>query len=208
MAIFVSIKSNEIATIQQQMDYFEKQPDFQITKKLIYNPKTKFYEDSELIIVKLSGKAKNIGVSTISLLEVEYSNTAGINKRQTFLLSGYYNSSYLSGGTEGLIQTEKGNRNNALEYQLENQIEEMVEGHGEYARMRFQTFVQLSFLNFQNEQKFEYFDASSATGKLINNDSLAKYFDEKSVLFDEAHRIELNNIHNKKELAKVLKGIK
>ena len=208
MAVFVSVKSNQIADRQQQMDYYEKQPDFQITKQQVYNPKTKFYEDTELIVTKLSGKAKNIGVSTISLLDVRYSNTNGAYKSTRFLLDGYYNTSFLTGHTDGIVQTETGYRNHALEYQLERKIEEFAEREGEYIEIRLNTFVQLSFLNFQNERKLEYFDASSTSGKLITNDTLSRYFDDKSLLFDWAHRINLNKIDDKKELDKILKVIK
>ena len=63
MAIIVSWKSFEISEKQYQMDYFEKSPDFQIQQTYTRDLKTNYVYQSQLIISKLSGKAKNINIA-------------------------------------------------------------------------------------------------------------------------------------------------
>ena len=60
MGIMVSIKSCQIADRQYKMEYFEKYADWQIEEHQVLNNETKYYDNNELTITKLSGKAKNI----------------------------------------------------------------------------------------------------------------------------------------------------
>ncbi|MEG1228625.1 MAG: hypothetical protein RSD71_07990 [Flavobacterium sp.] len=180
MAIIVSVISNQVANRQFDMEYFEKQPDFQITKEQLFNEKTQKYEDTNLTIAKLTGKAKNIDIETITILDIEYTNTKNEVKHSNILIEGYYETSFLSGKTEGAIQTETGYKNNSKEIELENHIIEMIENQNQFIYAQLKTYVQIRYLNFQNESKTEYFDASFASGKLINNDTLNKYFNYKT----------------------------
>lgn len=208
MAIFVSIISNQVANRQFEIEYFEKMPDFQITKQQLLNRKNQKFEETQLIITKLSGKAKNIEVDTFTLLEVEYSNTNSETKKSSFLIEGFYNISYLSGKTEGLIQTETGDKNNSREIELESYIEDMITDQNKFLSTKLSTYVQIKYLNFENKLKTEYFDASSISGKLINNDTLGKYFDPKSKYFNSKNTINLNRIEEKEKLNKIISTIK
>jgi hypothetical protein len=208
MAIIVSLISNQVANQQFEMEYFEKQPDFQITKEQLFNDKTQKYEDMNLIISKLSGKAKNIEIETINLLDIEYTNTKNEVKHSHLLIEGYYNTSFLSGKTEGIIQTEAGHKNNTKEIELENYLTEMIENQNQYIYTQLKTYVQIKYLNFQNESKTEYFDASSISGKLINNDTLNRYFNYKTQPFNSKNTFNLRDIGDKKKMDRVISVIK
>lgn len=208
MAVIVSIISCEVSSRQYDMEYYEKQPDFQITKEHIFNSETQKYEDTELVITKLSGKAKNIEVQTINWLEVRYTNKSNESKLIRFLIEGYYDSSFLTGKTEGVIQTEAGYKNNSSAIKLENYIDEMVKNQYQYVYSQLKSYVEIKYLNFENEAKTEYFDASFSSGKLINNDTLSKYFNQDSKIFDSNKTIDLREIENTVKLQKILSIIK
>lgn len=208
MAIIVSIISNRVANRQFEMDYFEKQADFQITKEQLFDEKTKKYEETNLIITKLTGKAKNIEIATITLLDIEYTSTKNETKNSLFLIEGYYDTSVLSGKTEGIIQTETGHKNNSKEIELENYLTEMIENQNQFIFTQLKTFVQIKYLNFQNDSKTEYFDASSISGKLINNDTLNNYFNYKSRPFDSKNTFNLRDVGNKEKMYQVISVIK
>lgn len=208
MAIIVSVISNQVANRQFEMDYFEKQPDFQITKEQLFNEKNQKYEDTNLIITKLTGKAKNIEIETITLLDIEYTNTNNEAKNSRFLIEGYYDTSFLSGKTEGIIETETGHKNNRKEIELENYLVEMIENQNQFIYTELKTYVQIKYLNFQNESKTEYFDASSISGKLINNDTLSKYFNYKTQPFDSKNTFNLRDVGNKEKMYKMISIIK
>lgn len=207
MAITVSIITIKVAKRQVKMDYFEKQPDFHISKEQLLNKESGYYEDTELIVTKLSGKAKNIEVENINWLEIEYTNT-NKTKLSRFLIEGYYNTTFHSGKTEGIIQSKIGYQNNLKEIELENYIERMVKGQNQYVSMELKSYVQVKYLNFENEAKTEYFDASSISVKLINNDTLSKYFDSESKVFNPENTISLNKIEDKSKLFKIISKIK
>jgi hypothetical protein len=208
MAVIVSIISYKVSSNQYEMEYFEKQPDFQITKKQILNNKTQKYDDTELIITKLSGKAKNIEVQTINWLEVNYTNKLNESKVVRFLIVGYYDSSFLTGQTDGVIQTEAGYKNNSSAIKLENYIDEIIKNQNQYGYSQLKSYVEIKYLNFENEPKTEYFDASFSSGKLITNDTLSKYFNQESKLFDFSNTINLREIDNTEKLHKLLSIIK
>ena len=208
MAIIVSVISNQVANRQFEMDYFEKQPDFQITKEHIFNEKTQKFEDINLIITKLTGKAKNIEIETITILDIEYTNTKNELKYSHLLIEGYYDASFSSGKTEGIIQTETGYKNNSKEIEFENYLSEMIEDQNQFIYAKLKTYVQIRYLNFQNESKTEYFDASSISGKLINNDTLNNFFNYKTRPFDSTNTFNLRDIGDKEKMHKAIPLIK
>lgn len=208
MAIIVSVISNQVANHQFDMEYFEKQPDFQITKEQLFNEKTQKYEDTNLTITKLTGKAKNIEIETITILDIEYTNTKNEAKHSHLLIEGYYDTSFLSGKTEGTIQTKTGHKNNSNEIEFENYLSEMIEDQNQFIYTQLKTYVQIRYLNFQNESKTEYFDASSISGRLINNDTLNNYFDYKARPFDSKNTFNLRDIGDKEKMFKTISVIK
>lgn len=58
MAIIVSVKTLEVSKKQYEMDYFEKSPDFQLQEVYLSDKTTGHYYQCELILSKISGKAK------------------------------------------------------------------------------------------------------------------------------------------------------
>lgn len=193
MAIIVSVKSCEISERQYNMEYFEKQPEFYIVTKQIRNEETKQYEDNILEISKISGKAKNIEISTITFLDVVYYKNEANNFRR-FLLSNYYQTSLLSDKADGLIETKIGDKNNKHAIELGNLLDERLEPNFHYIFPEVHTFVKIKYLNFENKSKTQYFNASFHKATLIDNDTMSKYFETKLPMFNSKNVIHLDSI--------------
>ncbi|WP_316819095.1 hypothetical protein [Pedobacter nyackensis] len=206
-AIYVSIISYVVADRQMEMDYFEKLPDFQVTRNQIFDEKMKRFETVELVVNKLSGKAKNINIETVTILDVEYSDINPGTKKSRFLVEDYFNTNFLTGKTEGVIQTITGHRNQFKAYELEKKIESRIEIRNQYVSTRWQTYMQITYLNFENKDQVEYFDASSVSGKLIRNDSLARYFDFKHSPIKADQTIHLNDLEEEEKFSKLISKI-
>lgn len=102
-AAYVSYVANRISKRQAEMDYFDKLPDFQLTRNQVMNKATGKFENAELVVTKLTGKAKNIGVSTVTLMDIGYSNTVGDNKKNTFRIDGFLIQVFLVGKQTGKL---------------------------------------------------------------------------------------------------------
>ncbi|MGX5685684.1 hypothetical protein ACWKWW_14070 [Chryseobacterium cucumeris] len=209
MAIIVSIKSCQITDRQNQMDYFEKHPDFQISKEYKFNDKTKKYDENELVIRKLSGKAKNIEIETISFFDISYNTNENITKSKRFLLYHYYDTTYLYGSNEGIIQRETAYKNNSRAINFEKKIDTTLRKRQQYSYSKISTFMKIEYLNFQNEKKIEYYDVSFNNGKLLNSDTIPKYFQKDNKIFKFENTIDLKDIENMDgDLIKVINQIK
>lgn len=202
MAIIVSIKSCEISERQYNMEYFEKQPDFHIVTKQVFNKKTKKYDDNILEINKINGKAKNIEISTITFLDISY-YYRDQNRFKRFLIPNYYGTSLLSDDTDGIIETKIGDNNNKYIIDLENALEERLGKQFQYFSPKIHTFVKIRFLNFENKTNIQYFNASYNKATLINNDTLSKYFESKLTMFNSKNVIILDSLQ-KVDLNKII----
>lgn len=206
MAILVSVVACIISYNQYQNDNFDKKPDFQIQKKLELNPETSYYEDSHLIISKLSGKAKNISVNTISFIDIKlYDPQKDVNNRR-FALYNYFESSFLSGTNEGILQRTTGYRNNLKIVKFENTLDSLLSLSHQIVNIETETYVRISFLDFRQEFNTEYFKMDTFTGNLMKNVNGQKIFEEHRKLTELNKTIELNFI-DKMDINKIIKMV-
>ena len=207
MALIVSWISISVSKKQYEMDYFEKSPDFQIQEVFFRNPDTQFVTESKLIFSKVSGKAKNIHIEIITLVDFEIMNRSNEITNKFFKLDNYYNLHALSGKSTDTIQVSTGKENNFLFIDFQKNIERQLKEKYQYAFCDLKTYVKISFLNFENKKKNEYFEISSYTGKIVNDTtSVNKYFDFKSEINNSLKRINLNKVDDM-DLQKIVKSI-
>jgi hypothetical protein len=208
MAVFVSFSANKISYRQTEMDYFDKLPDFQILNNQIYDSKSKMFNNSTLSINKLSGKAKNIFVTTVSVLEIVYQNTNNKIKTSLYLLEGYYNSSIINDQADKLIQTEVGSDNVKQFIKLDRRIDELIETQNEFVNTQLKTYVCIKYLNFENKQEIEYFDASSTIAKTVDDKTVKDYFEHSNSIFVPAHTLVLTEDKLESNINKILSTVR
>jgi hypothetical protein len=207
MAIIVSWISINISGKQYDMDYFEKNPDFQIQEVFYRNPETQFVTDSKLIFTKISGKAKNIHIDIITLVDFKLTKRDNQSLNRTFKLDNYYYMNFLSGKNTDTIQVSAGNMNNSLFIDFQRAIEKQLEEKYQLAFCHLKTYVQISFLNFENKKKNEYYEVKSYTGEIIKDTtSVNEYFEVKSETSRQLERIDLNEV-DKMDIPKLIKSI-
>ncbi|GIQ57971.1 hypothetical protein Flavo103_11070 [Flavobacterium collinsii] len=207
MAIIVSWISIDVSKKQYELDYFEKSPDFQIQEVFYTNPKTQFVTDSKLIFTKVSGKAKNIHIDIITLVDLELTNRGNESVNKIFKLDNYYNLNFLSGRITDTIQMSTGKENHSMFVDFQRNIENRLEEKYQYAFCDLKTYVKMSFLNFENKKKNEYYQINSFTGEIMNDTIVvSKYFDLKSEINHSLKRINLNKI-DEMDLSKLVKSI-
>ncbi|UKB80337.1 hypothetical protein [Chryseobacterium sp. MEBOG07] len=69
--------------------------------------------------------------------------------------------------------------------------------------------MKIEYLNFQNEKKIEYYDVSFNNGKLLNSDTISKYFQKDNKIFKFENTIDLKDIEDMDgDLIKVINQIK
>jgi len=207
MAIIVSWKSIEVSKKQYEMEYFEKSPDFQIQEVYYTDPKTQFVTESKLIFTKISGKAKNIDIDIVNHVVFELTNQGNETKNKTFRLDNYYNLNFLSGKNTDTIQVSEGKKNHSLFVDFQRNIEKQLEVKYLYAFCNLKTYAKISFLNFENKKKNEYYEVKFLTGEIIKDtNAVYKYFDIKSEYNLNLKRISLNEI-TEMNLPKLIKSL-
>lgn len=193
MAIAVSVNANKIAQRQSSMDYQDRLAEFEIIKNTLVNKDTKKWEASTIQIYKTSGKAKNTDIEIITWLEVDYSNDDGSKRSSRFMLDGYYNNTFFSTEHSGPVATISGGMNQAKEFALEDYIEEVARFRHAYVNLQVKSFLKIKYLDFENNERVNYYDVSSSSGRYITSDTLSKYFDPKVNPIDKKHRVDLQN---------------
>ena len=207
MAIVVSVIACTISYSQYQNDKYDKKPDFQIQKEIRINPLTNYYEDTYLIISKLSGKAKNISINTISFIDVKMNASEKETKHKRFALYNYFETSFISGINEGILQTTTGYKNNLKIIDFTNSLDSILSLNNQtIVNIQTETYVKISFLDFKQKHNTEYFQVDTFQGNIINNIGGEKLFEEHKTLTETEKTIQLNFI-NEMDLSKIIKMV-
>ena len=196
MAIIVSWKSFEISEKQYQMDYFEKSPDFQIQQTYTRDLKTNYVYQSQLIISKLSGKAKNINIDIACFLNLKLTDYKNNQKTKKFEVYHYYDTTFLSGKNSDTIQESTGYLNHLRYVAFEKAIYTELNKKFQFVDPDLKVYVKISYLSFQNEKKIEYYDVEFLTGNIVNDNSLQKYFDLEDKSYTCLPEIRLDALEN------------
>lgn len=193
MAIIISVISFRITEKQYEMEYYEKSPDFQIQEVYYKNPETKMVTDSKLIFTKISGKAKNVHIEVANFAEIEVLDYSNKQRKELFKIDGYYAFNYLTGTLNDTIQISAGNQNHSAFINFQSNVEKMLKTNYEFVSCDLKTFAKISYLNFENKHKNEYYEVTFLIGEVLKDTINAnKYFDENSNFNNSAKRVNLD----------------
>lgn len=206
MAIIISVVSFNISEKQYEMEYYEKSPDFQIQEVYYKNPETKMVTDSKLVFTKLSGKAKNVHIEVANFAEIEVTDHLNREKKELFKLDGYYIFNFLTGKLNDTIQISAGDQNHAAFIKFQSDVEKMLKTNYQYVSCDLKTFAKISYLNFENKHKNEYYEITYLIGEVLNDTVTASnYFNENSSFNYSNKRINLNR--SEKSFENIIKSI-
>jgi len=211
MAIIISYKSIEISEKQYQMDYFENHPEF-----LVKLEESENGFDGKIVVTKQSGKAKNIHISIpAGVLHMEEAVNCCLVKSKAFLLTGNFIEYESDNYEKGFQKIIKGKNNilnaNMLQHELTNRLQKRY-GYSSFAKVH--TYIKISYLNFENKQKNEYYHiwGMSDVGQLMKDTTVVKkYFNgfflnesqKEDVLFlNDIEKMDIENIMQRFEKSK------
>lgn len=193
ISILLTIQGNRnskaqttVAERQEKMEYFSNLPTFQIDQKWFWNNDTTQIIKLNLEVSKLEGNAKNIFVTTLSLLNVEYKFPKSENIKDTLQIEDYFLFIEHTGQLEGKICTIKGILNNiqSLSFFKHNLRACFARDSAEYANMEVATYVAISYTNFINETIINFYKLSPIGGSLLCDEfsvqKVSKLFNERN----------------------------
>jgi len=193
ISILLTIQENRnsktqtaVAERQEKMEYFSNLPTFQIDQKWFWNNDTTQILKLNLEVSKLEGNAKNIFVTTLSLLNFEYKFPKSENIKDTLQIEDYFLLIEHTGKLEGKICTIKGILNNiqSLSFFKHNLRTCFAKDSAEYANLEVETYVEISYTNFINETIINFYKLSPIGASLLCDESsvqkVSKLFNERN----------------------------
>lgn len=180
MAIIVAYNSNTIANEQKRMSYYENTPDFHISQERKRDSAGNIREVA-VKVAKFGGKAKNVSLNIKSYALFEIFDEQNNKLSKYIPIHGYFNESYITGENKGSIRLLKGLDNNKkfIEFKRIMNTELIKKGYT-YVNINPLFIVKISYTDFLDNEKKEYYDISLDDGVLIKEDNFKiELFDNK-----------------------------
>ena len=167
MAIIVSYNSNRISKEQSKMNYFENSPDFHFSREYLTDS-TGYANGIDIQLNKSRGKAKNIKVKIECYAHFEIMNQNSHEINRYIHLMDYFESSYNTGKNKGNIKLIRGLNNLKNFSKFEEAIEhELTEKNYTSVFINNLLIAKITYTDFLNEIKEEYYDVSYGEGILL-----------------------------------------
>jgi hypothetical protein len=202
ISILIAIQGNKnserqtkIAERQQEIEYFTNLPTFQIEQNWYWNIDSTQISTIDLDILKLEGNAKNIFVSTLTILTVEFRLPNRVDYKDYIFIPDFFHSILHTGHLTDKICTVKGVSNNfqILRYTADNLRETIREDLAEYAIIEQETYIKISYTNFLNEPTTNYYRLDVAGASIIYSNDMTLYI--KRLFNERGRKIDRNEIY-------------
>ena len=202
MAVVVSCNSNKLVEKQFQMEYFDKIPQFEI--RGMYGELDSSGKATDFILntYHLSGKYKNLDIDYKTFITVELTDSLQNSFTVHYQLYDYFDWSESLSGPNGLIYRVSSKNNIANFLKLSDALyKKLTKGKKfEYAEIQNLTIFEVSYLNFLNEYKRDYFQVDHYNGSYIDNKNMyvKDYFEDKSSVKKAKFTMELYGLNESK----------
>ena len=148
-----------ISERQEKMDYFSNLPTFQINQNYLWNKDSTQLSGVELIVSKLDGTAKNIWVSTTSVLEIEYKYSDSKYTKDVIYIKDLFFIIAPTGKLNGDIFKINGLQDNMKNIiSFTNELRDLfINDSVEQIIIEEETFIEINYVNFLNELEKNYY---------------------------------------------------
>lgn len=219
ISILIAIQGNiysnrqtRIAERQEKMEYFSNLPTFQIQQKWSQNTNLTELISLELSLSKLEGNAKNISISSLTILNLNVISSTSKEMKDVIFLDGFFNVQVHTGLLDGKICDIKGPPDNLqlMNNTIQNFEKIIKKDSVDFVSISDETFFKISYTNFLNEQVSEYYKLNFAGATLLHDNESKKLAKSLFHEYYEARRenyIDLTLVTNE-DLEKLYKKIK
>ena len=174
MAVIVAYNSNRIAKEQTRIakeqtkiNYFENTPDFQLTREYIRDS-IGYVNETQITVHKYGGKAKNISIQIQSYAHFEITDKDDNELIRYVHLYEFFDESHRTGENDGSIRYIRGFNNNRNFAQFARRMDAEITKKGyPYVFIKSLIIAKISYTDFLNEAKEEYYDISFGDGVLL-----------------------------------------